>query len=276
MWRANAPDPEQIARLNRLRDEHDLTPLVIHDSYLINLAAPPSIVREKSIDGFRGELERAILIGAEYLVTHPGNYKGMTVEQGMLNVAEAIALAWRAVHPALKKRPKLTVLLENTAGAGAQLGGKLDELSTIRELATPYLDIPIGFCLDTCHCYVSGFDIAQETGLVELIECATEALGLEHVRVIHTNDAKTPLNSHSDRHANIGAGYIGLEGFRRILNHPELRNKAFILETPVDEPGDDLRNVTALKELVFPKKRSTTAKSRLSGTSVGRVTRRST
>lgn len=276
MWRANAPDPEQIARLNRLRDQHDLTPLAVHDSYLINLAAPPSIVREKSIDGFRGELERAILIGAEYLVTHPGNYKGMTVEQGMLNVAEAIALAWRGVHPTLKKRPKLTVLLENTAGAGAQLGGKLDELSTIRELATPYLDIPIGFCLDTCHCYVSGFDIAQETGLVQLIECAKDALGMEHVRVIHANDAKTPLNSHSDRHTNIGAGYIGLEGFRRILNHPELRNKAFILETPVDEPGDDLRNVTALKELVFPKKRSTTRKSSLSGTSVGRVTRRST
>jgi deoxyribonuclease-4 len=101
-------------------------------------------------------------------------------------------------------------------------------------------------------------------------------LGLEHVPVIHTNDAKTPLNSHSDRHANIGAGYIGLEGFRRILNHPELRQKAFILETPVDEAGDDLRNVLALKELVSPKKRSTTKKSSRSGMSGGRATRRST
>jgi deoxyribonuclease IV len=276
MWRAKAPDPEQIKQLNRLREKHDLTPLAVHDSYLINLAAPPSIIREKSIDGFRGELERALRIGAEYLVTHPGNYKGMTVEQGMLNVAEAMALAWRAVDAKLKKKPALTILLENTAGAGAQLGGKLDELSAIRELAGPYLEVPIGYCLDTCHCYVSGFDVAHETGLNHLLAHATDVLGLEYVPVIHANDAKTPLNSHSDRHAHIGAGYIGLEGFRRILNHPKLRNKAFILETPVDNPGDDLRNVTALKELVFPKKRSTTRKSSPSGTSVGRATRRCT
>lgn len=276
MWRAKTPDPGQIKLLNELRQRHDLTPLAVHDSYLINLAAPPSIIREKSIDGFRGELERALLIGAEYLVTHPGNYKGMTVDQGILNVAEAIALAWRAVDRNLMKKPKLTLLLENTAGAGAQLGGSLDELSAIRELADSYLDIPIGYCLDTCHCYVSGFDIARESGLTQLLERTAETLGLEHVHVIHANDAKTPLNSHSDRHAHIGAGYIGLEGFRRILNHPELRNKAFILETPVDKPGDDLRNVTALKELVFPKKRSTTTKSSSSGTGSGRVTRRST
>ena len=275
MWRAKAPDTDQVKRLQQLREKHDLTPLVIHDSYLINLAAPPSIIREKSIQGFRGELERALLIGAEYLVTHPGNYKGMTIEQGMINVAEALALAWHAVPDSAKRNARLTILLENTAGAGAQLGGKLDELAIIRELATPYVDIPIAYCLDTCHCYVSGFDIATETGLAELVHAAQETLGLEHVPVMHTNDAKTPLNSHSDRHANIGAGYIGLEGFRRILNHPELRNKAFILETPVDKPGDDFRNIRALKELVFPKKRSTTKKSSQSGISGGRRTRRS-
>ncbi|MBV9406040.1 MAG: deoxyribonuclease IV [Acidobacteriaceae bacterium] len=276
MWRAKAPDPDQIHKLKELREKHDLTPLVVHDSYLINLAAAPSEIREKSIDGFRGELERTLLIGANYLVTHPGNYKGMTIEQGMLNVAEALARAWRGVHPSLQKGARLTVLLENTAGAGAQLGGKLDELADIRELAGPYLDIPIGYCLDTCHCYVSGFDVAHEPGFESLLKQARATLGLQNVPVIHTNDAKTPLNSHSDRHANIGAGYIGLEGFRRILNHPDLRNKAFILETPVDKPGDDLKNVTALKELVSPKKHSTPRKSSPSGTSAGRKTRRST
>ncbi len=276
MWRTKLPDREAVNRLKREREKHDLTPLVIHDSYLINLAAPDSEIREKSIDGFRGELERALLIGAEYLVAHPGNYKGLTLEQGMLNVAEAIALAWRGVDPELQRDAKLSVLLENTAGAGAQLGGKFEELLTIQQLVTPYLDIPVGFCLDTCHCYVSGFDIATESGLEHLIETAEALLGLEHVPVIHSNDAKTPLNSHLDRHANIGAGYIGLEGFRRILNHPKLQTKAFILETPVDEPGDDLRNVNALKELVFPKKRSTPKKSSQSGTSGGRKTLRST
>lgn len=276
MWRCKSPDREQIKRLCELREQHDLMPLAVHDSYLINLAAPTSIVREKSIEGFRGELERAILIGAEYLVTHPGNYKGLTIEQGMLNVAEALALAWRGVEPGLKKEAKLSILLENTAGAGAQLGGRLDELATIRELAGPYIDVPIAYCLDTCHCYVSGFDIAEEIGLATLIATASEVLGLEHVPVIHANDAKAKLNSHVDRHAHIGAGYIGLEGFRRILNHPDLRGKAFILETPVDEPGDDLRNVTTLKELVSPKTRSIQKKSSRSGIGAGLTTRRST
>jgi deoxyribonuclease-4 len=270
MWRTKAPDPLKIELLNIQREQHDLYPLAIHDSYLINLAAPPSVIREKSIDGFRGELERALLIGADYLVAHPGNYKGLTVEQGILNVAEAVAIAWREVDDRLKQNAKLTILLENTAGAGAQLGGNFEELATIRELLSPYLDIPVGFCLDTCHCYVSGLDIATEAGLEEMVKDASATLGLENVPVIHTNDAKKALGSHSDRHANIGAGYIGFEGFRRILNHPELSGKAFILETPVDEPGDDLRNVKALKELVSQKKRSTQKKSSRSGTGGGR------
>jgi deoxyribonuclease-4 len=269
MWRAKIPDKLQVKRLKELREKYDLHPLVIHDNYLINLAAPASIIREKSIDAFRGELERAIVIGAEYVVAHPGNYKGLTVEQGMLNVAEAIVLAWREVDPELRRDAKVTILFENTAGAGAQLGGKLDELAAMRHLVAPYLDIPVGYCLDTCHCYVSGFDIATEQGLDRLIETASDVLGLDNVPVIHSNDAKTKLGSHCDRHAHIGSGYIGLEGFRRILNHPDLREKAFILETPVDKPGDDLRNVTALKELVFPKKRSTTKKSSRSGMSSG-------
>jgi deoxyribonuclease IV len=273
MWRAKSPDPAQIKRLREHREKYDLTPLVVHDNYLINLATSDSVIRQKSIEGLQGELERALLIGAEYLVAHPGNYKGLTIEQGLLNVAEAMALAWRAVDEQLSRNAKLTILLENTAGAGAQLGGRFGELATIRELVEPYLDIPVGYCLDTCHCYVSGFDLATEAGLGNMLRSASETLGLEHIPVIHSNDSKTKLNSHVDRHAHIGAGYIGFEGFRRILNHPELCGKAFILETPIDEPGDDLRNVTALKELVFPKKRSTQKKLSRSGMSAGRTTR---
>jgi deoxyribonuclease-4 len=269
MWRARTPDTVQVKRLRELREKHDLKPLAIHDSYLINLAAPPSTIRDKSVDGFRRELERALVIGADYLVTHPGNYKGLTVEQGLLNVAEAMVLAWREVDPDLKRNPKLAILLENTAGAGAQLGGKLDELAAIRQLVAPYLDLPVGYCLDTCHCFVSGFDLGTEQGLARLIQTVSGVLGLNNVPVIHSNDTRMALGSHCDRHAHIGSGYIGLEGFRRILNHPDLREKAFILETPVDKPGDDFRNVTALKELVFPKKRSTTKKSSRSGMSGG-------
>lgn len=276
MWRAKRPDPAQVKLLRQERDRHDLSPLVIHDSYLINMAAPASEVRQKSIEALGFEIERALLIGAEYLVAHPGNYKGLTPEQGMLNVAEAMILAAREVDPALLGHSKLTILLENTAGAGAQLGGKFEELATIRELVSPYLDLPIQFCLDTCHCYVAGWDLASEAGFRKLLADADEILGLENVPVIHSNDAKATLGSHLDRHANIGAGYIGLEGFRRLLNHPKLCDKAFILETPVDKPGDDKRDVTALKELVSPKKRSTSKKSSPSGTKSGRKTQHST
>jgi deoxyribonuclease-4 len=276
MWRTRTPDPERIRLLNDYRAEHDLTPLVIHGSYLINLGAPPSLTRERSIAAFSGELERALLIGAEYLVIHPGSYKGLTMEEGIQNVAEGLAQAWRAVDKTLKKRSKVAILLENTAGAGAQLGGHLQELADIRERAAPHVDIPIGYCLDTCHCYVSGFDLSSKSGLQYLVATAAAILGLEHIPVFHANDAKAALNSHRDRHAQIGAGYIGFEGFRRILNHPDLREKAFILETPIDQPGDDLRNVKALKELVFQKRRSTLKKSSRSGTNNGRGTRPST
>ena len=276
MWRAKTPDAQAIKLLNDYRAKHDLTPLVIHGSYLINLGAPPSIIREKSIEACAGELQRAILIGAEYLVIHPGSYRNLTVEEGIQNVAEGLAQAWRAVDAKLRKRPKLTILLENTAGAGAQLGGNLQELATIRELAVPHLDISIGYCLDTCHCYVSGFDLSSQTGFQHLLATAADILGLNNIPVFHANDSKGAFGSHRDRHANIGAGYIGCEGFRRILNHPDLREKAFILETPIDEPGDDLRNVEALKELVFQKRRLIRKKSSRSGTGNGRRTRPST
>ena len=182
----------------------------------------------------------------------------------------------RNVDPALLRNPRLTILLAKPAGAGAQLGGKLVELASIQKLVTPYLDLPLGFCLDTCHSYVSGFDLASAAGFQQFMRDAKESLKLQHVPVIHSNDAKAPLGSHLDRHANIGAGYIGLEGFRRLLNHPELCDKAFILETPVNKPGDDKRDVKAMKELVSPKKRLTSKKSSLNGTKSGRKILRST
>ena len=120
-------------------------------------------------------------------------------------------------------------------------------------------DLPIGFCLDTCHLLASGHDVANADGLKKTIACADRILGLDHVRVIHANDSKGALGSHIDRHANIGEGYIGLEGFRRILAHPRLRSKAFILETPVDKEGDDRKNLETLKSLC-PKLSTTTSK----------------
>ena len=243
-WKASVPSKPAIALLNKAREKHDLYPLVIHDNYLINLASVQEEIRRKSIEAFRGELVRAIAIGAEYLVAHPGNYKGLSIEQGIHNVLAGIAEAAQGLEYG-----KLMLLIECTAGAGAQLGGKFEELHVMREFAPKLTDLPLGFCLDTCHLLASGFDITTEAGLNETLAEADRLLGMENVRVIHANDSKGGLGSHLDRHQNIGEGCIGLEAFRRIVNHPQLRDKPFILETPVEKPGDDRRNLDTLKAL---------------------------
>ncbi len=254
-WKASIPTPQAILAFQRAREKHGLAPLVIHDNYLINLASAHEGVRKLSIEAFRGELVRALAIGAEYLVAHPGNYKGCTIEQGILNLIEGVAAAGAGLDFG-----NLTLLIENTVGAGAQLGGRFEELHVMREYGEKMTALPIGFCLDTCHLLASGYDVSTPAGLKKTIAEADRLLGLENVRVIHSNDSKMPLGSHIDRHENIGEGYIGLEGFRRILGHPRLRNKAFILETPVDNDGDDRRNLETLKSLC-PKSRTTTTRS---------------
>jgi deoxyribonuclease IV len=244
IWKAGTPDPAQIKRLREVREKHDLRPLVIHDSYLINLASCEDNVRRSSIAAFRGELERAVAIGAEYLVMHPGHCKGQPMEQGLMNVVEGLAEAARGLSG------EVTILLENTVGAGGQIGSRFEELEVIRQFAQERIDFEIGFCLDTCHCFASGhYNVATPDGLKATVKQIEAVLTLDRVPVIHTNDSKGERGSRLDRHANIGEGRIGTEGFRGILNHPKLKSKAFILETPVDAPGDDKRNVDALRAL---------------------------
>ena len=251
MWRPSTPDPADIRKLRVAREKFDLTPMAIHDSYLINLASCETDIRRQSIAAFRGEIERAIAIGAEYLVMHPGHCKGQPLEQGMMNVVEGLHEAARGLAS-----DGLTILLENTVGAGGQIGSRFEELAAIREFAGQRMDIAIGYCLDTCHCFASGhYNVATADGLRQTVTAIGKVLGLENVPVFHTNDSKGVAGSRLDRHANIGEGHIGTEGFRRILNHPKLRNKAFILETPVDEPGDDRRNVQALLGVVKTRSR---------------------
>jgi deoxyribonuclease-4 len=244
MWRAKAPDPLQVRLLRAARDRHDLNPLAIHVNYLINLASLDPVIRAKSIDAFRGELERAQAIGAEYLVLHPGSYKGTSVEEGIA----AFVLGLRDAAQGLPAH-QVTVLLENTAGAGCHLGSRFEELKSIRDLAGELTELPIGYCLDTCHLLAAGFDIVTPTGLRNTLRSAELFLGLANVHLIHANDSKFPRASHVDRHAHIGEGYIGAEAFRRILAHPKLIRKPFILETPVDQEGDDRRNLDKLKSL---------------------------
>ncbi len=243
-WRAAPLDPDQARRLKELRRQLDLTPLVVHDGYLINLAAADEALRRKSVAALRGEIERALVAGAEYLVVHPGSYRGETLTEGIERVAQSIEEATAGLDTA-----GLTLLLENMAGSGSAIGSRFEELAEIRRLTIPRTDLEIGYCLDTAHSFEAGYDVATAKGLRQMLKEAEEVLGLERVAVIHANDSKTPLGSRVDRHASIGKGYIGEDGFRRILRHPKLRRKPFILETPIEKKGDDAHNVEKLKQL---------------------------
>jgi deoxyribonuclease-4 len=248
MWRASVPDAGDVERFKEARARLDLAPVAIHVNYLVNLATLDPLIREKSIRSFRGELDRAATIGAEYLVLHPGSYRGQSLEEGIASFVTGLAEAARGF-----RAPGLTVLLENTVGSGCQIGKRFEELRMIRDLAAKETDLPLAYCLDTCHLLASGYDIAQAAGLKQTVIEADRVLGLDLVKVIHANDSKGALNSHLDRHENIGQGQIGEEGFRRILGHRALRAKPFILETPVDEEGDDRKNVDSLKRLSLKK-----------------------
>jgi deoxyribonuclease IV len=233
-----------VRQLRAARERFALHPLAIHVNYLINLASVDPLIRAKSIGAFRGELERAVAIGAEYLVLHPGSSRGRAPEAAIDSFAQALGEASRGVLA-----PGVTILLENTAGAGFHLGSRFEELRAIRDQAGSRTNVALGYCLDTCHLLAAGFDIATAAGLRDTIKLAEESLDLAHVHLIHANDSQAPAGSRRDRHAGIGSGHIGLEGFRRILRHPKLRGKAFILETPVKQPHDDRRNLDTLRRL---------------------------
>lgn len=255
MWRAAPPSALDCKLLRNVREKLDLRPLVIHDNYLINLASADPDIRSKSIAAFRGEIERAVMIGAEYLVAHPGSYKGQTIDDGIVNFAQGAAEAAQGLP-----HSSLTLLVECTAGGGCLLGSRFEELRAIRDLASKVTDLAIGFCLDTCHLLAAGFDIRTEACLNQTMGDAERILGKSNIKVIHANDSKGLLGSRTDRHENIGHGQIGEDAFRRMLAHPTLRKLPFILETPVEEEGDDRRNIEMLKKLC-PRSHTITTKS---------------
>jgi deoxyribonuclease-4 len=244
MWRSRPADSDQIRLLQAARERFDLNPMAIHVNYLVNLASLDTVIRAKSIDAFRGELERATAIGADYLVLHPGSYRDHSVEEGIAALVLGLEEAAKNVNTG-----NLTVLIENTVGAGCHLGARLEQLRYIRDLACDLTSLRIGFCLDTCHLHAAGFDIVTPAGLTATLRAMDEHLGLANVHMFHANDSKAPRGSRIDRHAHIGEGTIGQAAFRRILRHPKLRNKPFILETPIDNPGDDRRNLEMLRLL---------------------------
>lgn len=271
MWRMREPDPAELRALARLRARYDLFPLVIHANYLLNLASPDAALRRQSLEAFQGEIRRAVALEAEYLVLHPGSYRDGSAEQGIRTLAESIREAMRNQPPG-----KVVLLIENTCGQGNTLGGTFAELQNILEL----LDgLPADCCIDTAHCFAAGMDVASREGLEAMLASLDQIVGLRRVKVIHANDSRSPLGSHLDRHEHIGKGGIGLEGFRRIVNHAALREKVFILETPIEEEGDDRRNLKTLCSLRedrvrlgrFPPRRQRAARQPVSATTARRI-----
>ncbi|GGG97921.1 putative endonuclease 4 [Silvibacterium dinghuense] len=231
--------------MHRLCALYDCAPLVIHTSYLVNLCSQSDETRQKSIAAFRGEVERALALGAEYLVLHPGSWRGLTRDQGLELAAESIAAATEGIA---FDSSNFRILIENTAGAEFSLGGSFEQVAEL--IARLKKVVPVGACLDTCHSHVAGYDLVSEGGYAETMGLIGNTIGFDNVRVWHMNDAKAALGSKLDRHENIGQGTMGLEPFRRLLNEKRFAHAAFIAETPVDEPDDDRKNLDALKALV--------------------------
>ncbi len=215
---------------------------MVHANYLINLASQTPGVLENSAKAFRGEVERCLALGAEFLVLHPGSWKGLTREQGLRQAAAAIEAAVEGLE-----MDGFHLLLENTAGAEFSLGGNFEQVAELQSLLSAHL--PVGVCLDTCHTHVAGYDLVSEAGWEETVRQIDGTIGIANVRVWHVNDAKAPRGSKLDRHEHIGEGTIGPGPFRRLLNDPRFAHCAFVAETPVDEPGDIEKNVRALQGL---------------------------
>jgi deoxyribonuclease IV len=215
-------------------------------------------MRTRSIQAFHDEIIKAAAIGADFLVVHPGSAREKSSSEAIALVAQAIRQAARSAAMARDfddpRQAGVRLLLENTAGMGAAVGSRFEELQALLR-ALP--ELPVGVCLDTAHAFQAGYDLRTEVGLAQTIVALDRSVGLGRVAVVHANDSKTPLASRVDRHEHIGHGKIGLEAFRRIVNHPRLSarapegrpGRAFILETPIDAPGDDRRNVRRLWEL---------------------------
>jgi deoxyribonuclease IV len=233
-WKAAPVTAKEAEKMRAARAELGVWPVSIHASYLINLCSQTESVRENSVDGFRGEVERALALGAEFLVLHPGSWKGLTRDEGLRLAAQGIERAMGTLGGGVRwQDANFRILIENTAGAEFSLGGSFEQVAELVERLKECA--PMGVCLDTCHCHVAGYDLVTTEGYEETMRKVGETVGFDAVKVWHCNDAKAPMGSKLDRHEHIGEGTIGAA--------------AFIAETPVDEPGDEMRNVMALRAL---------------------------
>lgn len=238
-WTARTLSHEEVEHFQTIRAETVIYPVAIHCNYLVNLAAADLTIREKSIKSFREEIERGIMLGADYLVVHPGSAKGACEIDGVRTCAESLKIACADLEI-----NSLRILIENTAGQGECIGYRFEHL---RDIVAACPELNLGVCFDTAHAFAAGYDVRYEDGFATTLESLSSNVGMENIPVVHFNDSKAAYNSRVDRHWHIGMGEIGAEALRRVARAPELAHAAFLLETPQDEAGDDARNLNALR-----------------------------
>jgi deoxyribonuclease IV len=239
-WRFPNHDPAELERFRERRQETGL-PVLVHALYLVNLAAPDEAVYGKSVETMRSTVDAACAIDADAVVFHVGSHLGAGFEAGLERVVPALA----QVLDRCTERTWL--LMENSAGAGGTIGRSVDELAVI--FAALDRHERLGVCLDSCHLFVSGVDVADPSTWDALLQEVDERIGLERLRALHANDAKAPLGSNRDRHDNIGDGLIG-EGLGVFLAHPKVQHLPVILEVPgADGKGPNADEIHKLREL---------------------------
>lgn len=241
-WMARPLAEEEVEKFICVRAESRIGFVAVHASYLINLAAADETIREKSRASFREEIERAVRLGADCLVVHPGSAKGTCAADGVQTCAESVKRACDGV-----KLGKLQILVENTAGQGDCIGHCFEHL---RDIIAQCPELNLGVCFDTAHAFAAGYELRTMAGLNETIAALDKQIGISNVRVVHFNDSKTNLNSRVDRHEHIGAGAIGIDGMRRVAQASQFTHAAFLLETPEDEKGDVPRNIEMLRSFI--------------------------
>lgn len=246
-WMAKPLTRESIELFKTTLKQTKLSPVLIHTNYLINLSSADEIILSKSIASFREEVQRGILLGADYVVVHPGSARGSCEADGIAATARSLKIACKGL-----RFGKLRILLENTAGQGQCIGHRFEHLRAIMEECPK---LPLGVCVDTAHSFTAGYDIREEEGLNATIEIIRRTVGLRNVRAVHFNDSRAPFNSRVDRHWHIGEGHIGADALRRFAQHPKLAHCAFILETPYDDPRADVKNLERLRSFVSDNER---------------------
>ena len=233
-WRPPAIDAADCLAFAQAAQACDLTPVVLHAPYLINLGSPDEVIWEKSISLLSWTLQKGELLGAHYVVFHTGSHRGAGVEAGIARVAQGID---RVMH---ETPPAVMLLLENDVGAGNTLGHSFEQLAAILEPLPEYRE-RLDVCLDTAHLWGAGYDISTTSSTLQVLQCFDDTVGLAHLRVLHLNDTEKALESHRDVHARLGEGIIGEEGLRTLLTDARLAHVAVLLETPIktDEEGKE-------------------------------------